>query len=365
MSKKMPILDGRTLSEKTAQELEQIIRSEMKPGDRLLPEPELAEKLGVSRGTIRNALTILENDSLISRHKKRGTIVTGRESLRSVALYFPGIGDKFLEMAFSKPIFTGITTQAFDLSIDVILKGSWVNMGKGRTAGVIDVTNIPWDSFDAIIVYEEFNKETLEKLGVYKHKVVVIDHDATPYGITSVVYNNREGGRLAARKLIDAGHTKLGFIGEITNHGQGVDPAFVERFEGFSSEILKKGLVIDNDAVFDLSRHHFQERSVIKKIADTFSKKGITGVFDLTHSVSNALKDEVEPKGTSVPLSAIRIKTIDSVMPETSDQSYVCYDGHEMGILSVKALHALSTGKEGPGLLKTIEPEFIESIHGL
>lgn len=45
------------------------------PGDALPSEPELQERFGVSRATVRHALAQLERDGLIERHQGRGTFV--------------------------------------------------------------------------------------------------------------------------------------------------------------------------------------------------------------------------------------------------------------------------------------------------
>lgn len=49
--------------------------------ERLPPERELSERLGVSRGELRKALTELENDGLVWRHVGRGTFVGSRSVL--------------------------------------------------------------------------------------------------------------------------------------------------------------------------------------------------------------------------------------------------------------------------------------------
>ncbi len=47
------------------------------PGDRLPSEPELADELGVSRGTVRSAMAVLATAGLIVRRQGDGTYVTG------------------------------------------------------------------------------------------------------------------------------------------------------------------------------------------------------------------------------------------------------------------------------------------------
>lgn len=51
-----------------------------KPGKKLASEPVLAEELGVSRGTLREALTSLENEGIISRKHGKGSFVNKNSS---------------------------------------------------------------------------------------------------------------------------------------------------------------------------------------------------------------------------------------------------------------------------------------------
>ncbi|KUO49228.1 MAG: hypothetical protein APF76_02820 [Desulfitibacter sp. BRH_c19] len=71
----------RPLYLEVADEIKKRIDDEIfKPGEKLTSEPELAEILGVSRGTLREALTSLENSGIISRKHGRGAFVNQNPS---------------------------------------------------------------------------------------------------------------------------------------------------------------------------------------------------------------------------------------------------------------------------------------------
>lgn len=72
------------MPEETADNLrERISEGEWRPGDRLPSEPALADRLGVSRATLRDAIRVLEQDGYVRRMHGSGTYVTERPRLRN------------------------------------------------------------------------------------------------------------------------------------------------------------------------------------------------------------------------------------------------------------------------------------------
>ena len=63
------------LSEQLHQELGALIQG-AEPGDRLPSEPKLAERFGVSRATLREAMRTFETQGMIQRQQGVGTFVT-------------------------------------------------------------------------------------------------------------------------------------------------------------------------------------------------------------------------------------------------------------------------------------------------
>jgi DNA-binding GntR family transcriptional regulator len=66
-----------------AQIRHKIIAGEHRPGDRLPSEPDLALHFGVSRATLRSAITLLEEDGHLRSEHGSGTYVTARPMLRN------------------------------------------------------------------------------------------------------------------------------------------------------------------------------------------------------------------------------------------------------------------------------------------
>jgi GntR family transcriptional regulator len=63
--------------------LSRIASGRIQPGAKLPPEPELAEEMGVSRPTLREALRSLEEDGFVTRTSGAGTYATYRPRLRN------------------------------------------------------------------------------------------------------------------------------------------------------------------------------------------------------------------------------------------------------------------------------------------
>lgn len=64
-----------SLASRVAKELRRQLKSDYITGGKLPSEPEIAAQYGVSRGTIRQALTILEREGVILRRQGAGTFV--------------------------------------------------------------------------------------------------------------------------------------------------------------------------------------------------------------------------------------------------------------------------------------------------
>jgi GntR family transcriptional regulator len=67
-----------SLPERAARDIRDAVRAGAYPDGRVPAEPVLAQQLGVSKATVRHAVSILEQEGLLSRRQGAGTFIVGR-----------------------------------------------------------------------------------------------------------------------------------------------------------------------------------------------------------------------------------------------------------------------------------------------
>lgn len=112
-----------------------------KPGDKLPGENVLAEQFQVSRGTLRQAMLLLQEDGLISNHQGKGNIVLSNQDVKSSGL--EGIGNPIIDFCL-QPVDKVVTTVGFQPATQKhqeVLK-----LGPSSIVAVIDITYYSQDN---------------------------------------------------------------------------------------------------------------------------------------------------------------------------------------------------------------------------
>lgn len=88
-------IENRSLAEQAAYKIEKmIIDNKMNPGDRLLNETDFVSQLEVGRGTVREAIKILESRNIVEIRRGKGTFVSSHVGMVGDPLGFRFAHDK-------------------------------------------------------------------------------------------------------------------------------------------------------------------------------------------------------------------------------------------------------------------------------
>lgn len=186
--------------------------SHMPVGKRLPTEFELSAKYGVSRGTVRQALNLLEEENLIERVPGLGTFlhkeVNGERPVyqRQIGLIVPYAQDQL-----SLNILVGVENVAKYRGYQVIFNHSNENVEQEKA----DITRMIQNQMAGLIIFPVSNRdydEAIWKLQEQKVPFVLVDRYFPALDCDYVVADNLGGGYRAAEHLILLGHEEIGFI---------------------------------------------------------------------------------------------------------------------------------------------------------
>lgn len=148
-------IKSETLVEKIAENLKSYITSELKPGDKLPSNTELAGKFNVSIKTIHDAVKLLAKEGLLySRRGKYGTVVVNENSANTLYNYEKvelkvrayiaencSVGSKLPSIAEFSSIF-GVSPKTIKKALDNLAEDGYLTFARGRYGGTF-VTDIP------------------------------------------------------------------------------------------------------------------------------------------------------------------------------------------------------------------------------
>ena len=224
---------------------EKIKNGEYEPGERMESENTLSEQFGYSRQTVRQALSVLEQEGLIERRRGSGTYISS-ESRRtprgnSIAIVTTYISD-YIFPTIIRGIEETLTNAGYDLTLNV------TNNHVEEEARILQ--SLISRRVDGVIVegtktaFPNPNVELyrrLEKMGV---PVVFFNsyYRDLPDSVY-VVTDDRKAGLQAVDLLIEKGCRRVGGVfksDDMQGHG---------RYAGFSEGLIHNGCVLGDDNV--------------------------------------------------------------------------------------------------------------------
>lgn len=214
---------------------------ELKPGDKLPTEEELAARFAVSLTTTRKALTDLAREGIICRIKKKGTFVT------STILAEPPTSITPRTVSFILPL-----SEQTDDTLMQHVRGAQGYFSQRGYSMLIEATNCQIElenqfidqaianQLSGLIIFPvspEQNRDTFLKLKLHNIPFVLIDRFPEHFPVNSVVCDNFDGSFQATEHLISLGHKNILFV---TTAGS--TQAEIVRHSGYAAAMQNHGL---------------------------------------------------------------------------------------------------------------------------
>lgn len=207
-----PVFQRNRMAQQVADHVQGLVRKSLKPGDKLDSERQLADSLGVSLPTVREALSILAEQGLIERRHGSGTYVLDPNANRHVAV--------LMELDIGHPrtsFFYTRLVQSVRLQLEE--KGFNVRLYTGHTAPGTEFYGLTCRDFlqdtqdnriSAVVAialpYLPSWTQPLIELGI----PLVGGEYAFPFG---PILDQQSIIRAGVRRLAESGRTRLAMIG--------------------------------------------------------------------------------------------------------------------------------------------------------
>ncbi len=216
------------------------------PGSRLPSEASLVRELGVSRGTLRQALATLRAEGLIEAVPTRGTFVrsakptSSPERRRTIGVVVPSVARPYVP-----DLLVAIEDElhARGYSMVVGSSGSTRQQQAGRIRRILD------EGVAGLIAYPidyEPDPELFESLVARQFPVVLIDRHLVGHDIDAVVADNLAGGHAVVNHLIAEGYRRIAFV----STDNVTTTSVAERLQGYEHALAAAGLSVDRGLVF-------------------------------------------------------------------------------------------------------------------
>jgi DNA-binding LacI/PurR family transcriptional regulator len=212
------------------------------PGDRLPSEVDLARQLGVSRGTVRQALVALLDEGLLQTVPGRGTFVSDGSSQRAAGLI--GMILPSVVRARNPELIGGAEEAARHAGYSLILGIS----GDDRWLETEQIQRIVGQGAYGLIVYTvdgPMDVPALRRLIERGFPVVLIDRYIPDLAVDSVTMDNIGGGFLAVQHLAQQGYRRIGYV----STDNVATSSIVERMAGYHWAMQQYGLDCDADLI--------------------------------------------------------------------------------------------------------------------
>ncbi len=325
----------------------QIIEGSILPDQKIESENELAERLNVSRHTIRQALTELVHEGWLYRQQGRGTFCKKQDNKKEAVPIERTIG--IITTTISDYIFPsiirGIEMELSEKGYNMLLASTNHDIERERKC----LENILSNKLDGLIVEPTksalYNPNLNSYLNIENNKIpyVMINAFYSELQPASITVDDEKGGFLAAEHLIKLGHTRISGIFKVD------DMQGVNRMKGFMRAHRENNIQILPGMLISYNTKEKDVKPKEEALRLLEAKKPPTAFFCYNDEIALKVLDAIREKGLRVPDDISIVGFDDSHLAVASEVKFttLTHPKMEMGRLAAKlVLDAIENGKE-------------------
>ena len=202
----------RSVADQVGSRLRQhILRSGLRPGDRLPSYRTLAQELGVAYMTVKRGVEGLARDGIVTSFHGKGPFVGGGlarrpQALRHALLVFPASMHHVLSYAYA-----GETVRGALLALEEHGIGSSIRFMVGE--GIIHGDYVDRLHADAVILIGVENEEYLRKAATWGRTAVAVDYCSAAVPMGFVARDNRSATPRLLEHIACIGHRRIAYLG--------------------------------------------------------------------------------------------------------------------------------------------------------
>ncbi len=331
---------------------EQLNRRKLKPGDKIPPEEKIAEKYGVSLGTVRQATAELVNEGLIYKEQGRGTFVAEKkkEKTFTIGLLLTDVGNPF----FSQLV-RSIQEKAHLLKYSVIYYNTNDQLLR-ETESIDMLIERGVDGVILVPVLKDGEEKLLRKLKKNDIPFVYLDRYLNEPTSDYIIVDNHSGVRQGIEYLISLGHKRIGCISAQP------DTWISKQRVGPYENILRKNNLTGEDSLVQIS-DLLKDKGGYDAANKLLSMKNRpTAIFATSDMLAIGACKAAKDKGIRIPhdLSLIGFDDIEASSHLEIPLTTVSQPIDKMGQMAVKVLAERGEKKDSENLQKIVlEPKLV------
>lgn len=279
-------------------ELKELMASgKLKPKDRLPSENELVARYGVSRHTVRKALSLLETEGYVEAVHGKGTFCLERYSKKTDSHNIAVITTYISDYIFPRVI-NGIDQVLTQEGYSIILKNTG-NSQKNEAKALVDIMA---KNIDGLIIEPSKSDIFCRHMTQYEQ----LDSLKIPYVFLQgtypqmrdkphIIMDDVEGGYLLTKYLIELGHKHIVGIFKID------DSQGVARHKGYIKALKEAGIEYnpDNIILFHTEDRTRKPSGMIRRFVE--EKKEMDGIVCYNDQVALEVFRTLQSLGVAVP----------------------------------------------------------------